>query len=181
MNAMEDNQNNNNNNDFQPTKELGLLTKYAAENAFGVNKMWTSIERITHFNDLTIGEIFDGTWMVKRDYIRILSVCISRIRTRKVKLKKLPKTLPNLDVLNSLELGLEENLLLYKNTILILCGMPDLPPKKHNSKMYKSSSVLTKKKSKEKKPLYRKTITTNGTLYNYSPPSPDFDYGITDT
>lgn len=181
MNIMEDNQNNNN-NDFQPTKELGLLTKNAAENAFGVNKMWTSIERFTHFNDLTIGKIFDGTWTVKSDYSRLLSLCICRIRPRKVKLKKLPKTLPNLDVLNSLELGLDENLFLYKNTILILCGMPDLPPKKH-----KRSSVLTKekkskeKKSKERKPLYRKTITTNGTLYNFSPPSPDFDYGKTDT
>lgn len=180
MNTMEDNQNNNA-NDFKPTKELGDLAKYAAENAFGVNKVWASIKKFAHFDDLTIGEIFDGTWMVKSDYIRLLSLCICRIRQRKVKLKKLPKTLPNLDVLNSLELGLEENLLLYKNTILILCGMPDLPPKKHNSKMYKSSSVLTKKKSKEKKPLYRKTITTNATLYNYSPPSPDFDYGITDT
>lgn len=181
MNTVEDKLDNST-NDFKPTKELGDLAKYAAENAFGVNQMWASIEKFSHFDNLTIGEIFDGTWTVKSDYIRLLSLCICRIRQKKVKLKKLPKTLPNLDVLNSLELGLEENLFLYKNTILILCGMPDRPPKKHNPKMYNRSSVLTKeKKSKEKKPLYRKTITTNGTLYNFSPPSSDFDYGITDT
>jgi hypothetical protein len=171
MNTMEDNQNIET-NDFKPTRELGDLVLFAAGKAFGANKMWASIKKFTHFDDSTIWEIIDGTWKVKNDYIRLLSLCISRIRPKKVKLKKLPNTLPNRDVIESLEKGIEEDLSLYEKAITVLCMMPDLPPKKHIR-----SSVLTKRPSG----YYRKIITTNGILYNYSPPSPDFDYGITDT
>lgn len=184
---MEDNQNNNT-NDFQPTKELGDLAKYAAKNAFGVKKMWTSAKKSTRLDDVIIGAMFDGTWPKKSDYIRLLSKCVSMIRQKKVRLKRLPDTLPNRDVMESLENGLEEDIVLYKKAITELCRMPDIPlktasakPKKHNSNTFKRSSILTKREDFRTSSYYRQISSNNGTLYNLSPPSSDFDYGLTDT
>lgn len=173
----------NNTNDFKPTKELGDLARYAAEDAFGVLNMWASIEKFTRFDHSTISMLFDGTWTVKSDYIRLLSLCICRIRRKKVKLKHLPVTLPNRDVLESLEMGLEEDIDLYKKTITELCNMPDKSSK--NSKFDRNRIVLYKGEDVRKSSpssLYRQTNAHNSPIFNNSSPSSiDFEYGITDT
>lgn len=158
MNAMDDNLQIDA-NDFKPTKELGNLAKYAAVNAFGLYKMWDSIEKFTHFDYSTINMLFDGTWNVKSDYIRLLSLCVCRIRPKKVKLKMLPDSLPNRSIIESLETGVEENLLLYKKVILELCLLPDIPPK---TKIKNNRSFII------------------GDLLSISYNS-NFEYGITDT
>jgi hypothetical protein len=185
MNTMEDHLDNNT-NDFKPTKELGDWAKYAAENTFGALNMWASIKKFTSFNDSTIGKLFNGTWTVKSDCIRLFSLCISRIRQKKVKLKKLPTTLPNREVMKSLELGLEENLFIYKKTIAVLCKMPDIASKMH--KNYRSGRsgkreriVLFNGEDFRTSSIYRQISAQNSSLYNNSPCSSDFDYGITDT
>lgn len=173
----------NNTNDFKPTKELGDLTLYAAGKAFGANKMWASIKNFTHFEDSTIWEIIDGTWTVKSDYIRLLAKCISTIRQKKVKLKRLPNTLPNRDVMESLENGLVDDFILYEKTIDKLCRMPDLPPKKPNKRRTastKKANLLTKGVDLRTS-IYHRQISAHNTLYNFSPCSPEFDYGLTDT
>ena len=184
MNTMEDNLDNNT-NDFKPTKELGDLAKYAAENAFGPLKMRTSIEKFIKFND-AIGELFEGTWTVKSDYIRLLALCISRIRQKKVKLKKLPNTLPNRDVMESLEMGIEEDLSLYKKTIIELCRMPDIASKKPKSQSICRSGRRTKiglykREDFRTSSIYRKISAQNSSIYNNGSCSTDFEYGLTDT
>lgn len=181
MNTMEDNLDNNT-NDFKPTKELGDLAKYASEYAFGALKMWASIEKFTGFDDLTIDEIFDGTWTIKSDYIRLLSLCISRIRPKKVKLNRLPDTLPNREVMKSLEIGSEENLFLYKKAIIVLCRMPNVPPKMHKPQTPKRyRSVLTKGEDFRTSSIYRQISAQNSSIYNNGSCSSDFEYGLTDT
>ena len=179
MNTIEDNLDNNTNN-FKPTRELGDLVLYAAGKTFGANKMWDSMKIFTHFDDSTLWEIIDGTWTVKGDYIRLLSLCIRKIRPKKVKLKKLPATLPNRDVLESLENGLEADLSLYKKTITELLRMPDIPPKKHNT--YKSGRIiLYKGEDFRTSSIYRQISAQNNSFSNLSPSSSDFEYGLTDT
>lgn len=195
MNTLEDNQNNNT-NDFMPTKELGDLAKYASVTAFGVKNMRATAEKHTHLSHTTIGEIFEGTWTVKSDYIRLLALCISRIRPMKVKFKNLPVTLlPNRDVLESLERGLEEDLALYIETIKVLGRMPDIASKKPNSysvarsgKSSKSSKsgkrtriTLYKGEDFRASSLYRQISAQNSSIYNNGPCSSDFEYGLTDT
>ena len=188
MNTIEDNLDNNT-DEFEPTKELGDLAKYAAENAFGALKMWTSIEKFTDFNDTIIGELFEGTWTVKRDYIRLLALCISRIRQKKVKLKKLPNTLPNRDVMESLEMGIEEDIFLYKKTITELCRMPDIVTKKPKSQRIgkidrsgrRTKIGLYKREDFRTSSLYRQISAQNSSIYNTGPCSSDFEYGLTDT
>lgn len=187
MNTMEDNLDNNN-NDFKPTKELGDLALYAAGKAFGVDEMWDSVKRHTHFDASTIWEIFDGTWTVKSDYIRLLSLCIRWMRPMKVKLRKLPITLPNRDVMESLENGLEEDLTLYEKTINELCKMPDIVLQtKKSRKSSKSSSgrrsriTLYKGEDFRASSLYRQISAQNSSIYNNGPCSSDFEYGLTDT
>ena len=177
MNTMEDNQINNT-DVFKPTKELGDFTKFAARCAFGVIKTTAKIEKVARFDDSTISAIFDGTWTIKRDYIRLLALCISRIRPKKVKLKSLPNTLPNRDVLESLENGLVEDLSFYKNTIVELCMIPDKQPKT----LKRHRCVITNKgEDFRTSSYYRQISSNNSTLYNFSPPSSDFDYGLSDT
>lgn len=57
MNTKEDNQNNNN-NEFEPTKELGDFTKFAARYAFGVINTSAKIEKVARLDDSTI----DARW-----------------------------------------------------------------------------------------------------------------------
>lgn len=192
---MEDNLDNNT-NDFKPTNELGDLAKYASVNAFGVKNMRASIEKSTRLSPATIGAIFDGTWTVKSDYIRLLALCISRIRPRKLKYKNLPITLlPNRDVLESLERGFEENLSLYKETITVLCRMPDTTTKMQNN----NSSAMSSRKSRSSRSgrrgrielykgedfrassVYRQISAQNSSIYNNGPCPSDFEYGLTDT
>lgn len=159
---------------FNPTKEMGNLLKYAAEKAFGKMKMWNSIERFTNFDYSTIDMLLEGTWPIKSDYIKLLSLCICRIRPRKVKLKKLPASLPERSVIESLETGVEEDLSIYKKVLLELCRFPDITPKS------------TSKKQEKQKPFeissyYRQTFTRNNNYNSINNTSSDFEYGITDT
>ena len=155
MNAMDDNLQTDA-NDFNPTKELGNLAKYAAEKAFGNKNYGLKAAQYLHLDFSTLNMIFEGTWNDKSDYIRLLSLCVCRIRPKKVKLKKLPDSLPNRTIIESLETGVEENILLYKKVILELCLLPDIPPKTKNRNIIVGD------------PLY---ISYNS----------DFEYGITDT
>jgi len=191
MNIMEDNLDNNT-NDFKPTNELGDLAKYAALNAFGVNNMRAKIEKSTSLSHTTIDAIFDGTWTVKRDYIRLLAICISRIRPRKVKLKNLPVTLPNRELLESLEKGSEEDLALYEKTITALCYIPDTSTRMEKSnrsgRSSKSSSsgrrariALYKGDDFRTSSVYRQISAQNSSIYNNGSCSSDFEYGLTDT
>ena len=188
MNAMGDNMDNNT-NDFKPTKELGDLALYAAGKAFGADEMWDSVKRHTHFDAATIWEIFDGTWTVKSDYIRLLSLCIRWMRPMKVKLRKLPTTLPNRDVMELLENGLEEDLVLYEKTINELCKMPDIvfQTKKSHKRSKNSNSgrrariTFYKGEDFRSSSLYRQISDQNSSFYNNGPCSSDFEYGITDT
>lgn len=195
LNTMENNQNNNT-NDFMPTKELGDLAKYASVTAFGVKNMRATVEKHTHLSHTTIGEIFEGTWSVKSDYIRLLALCISRIRPMKVKFKNLPVTLlPNRDVLESLERGLEEDLALYTETIKVLGRMPDIASKKPNSYSVARSGKSSKSGKSGKRTritlykgedfrassLYRQISAQNSSIYNNGSCSSDFEYGLTDT
>ena len=159
---------------FNPTKELGNLSKYAAEKAFGKMKMWDSIERFTIFDYSTINMILEGTWPNKSDYIKLLSLCICRIRPRKVKLKKLPASLPGRLVIESLETGVEEDLSIYKNVLLELCRFPDITPQN-------TSKKGKKQKTFEVSSYYRQTFTRNNYHISINNTRSDFEYGITDT
>lgn len=159
---------------FKPTKELGNLSKYAAANAFGITKMWDSIERFTHFKYSTIDMILEGTWPVKGDYIKLLSLCVCRIRPRKVKLNKLPVSLPERRIIESLETGVEEDLSIYIKVILELCQFPDIPPKNTSQKQEKQIPFGVSS-------YYRQTFTQKKYHNSINNTHSDFEYGITDT
>ncbi len=167
---------------FKPTKELGNLSKYAAEKAFGEYYRF-KLGKLLRLDYSTTDLLFEGVWSIKEDYIRILALCLCRIRKRKVQMGELTSTLPERRVMDSLETGVENDLLLYKKVILELCRMPDLPSKTSTSKRIKRRPFEEPRQTtcnkRIKRPPYeepRQTIYNKRAEFNS-----DFEYGITDT
>lgn len=157
---------------FKPTKELGFFIKFAAKKTFGESSYALKIGELLHLNLSTINMIFEGTCSDKKDYIRILSICLRRIQKRKMQLKGFPSSLSAQRVLDSFMAGDEGTQHLCMKALLELCSMPDRITKPHKKRNQTSSIGNTSSSASMQE------VDANHTLFGSNS---DFEYGITDT
>lgn len=150
-------------------EEIGNLVKYATCK-IKLKQKKLSDKGIT-VDQLSLMET--GEWTEKTEYIIVLSMILRRLIPLKVKLKNIPEQLPSRKKIESMMRGETGSIMEFKNLILALFRMPDLPPKTRTVNI-RDTRWIKNEKIWGNTP--RTIIKRNRTGWH-----PDFEYGITDT
>lgn len=159
-----DNNSDSNNNFWSPSIGDVALVKYALEKAVPKKK------KIGKLLDVDIPSIEQGMCGDAILYIRVLAYCTRLLVQRKMKISKLSPT--EREEIEKLMNGTVGNIGAYKETILSLGRMPNLPSKKKQFRHFQHKSI----KNSEPWEWYNNHVTYQRAGFNS-----DFEYGITDT
>ena len=111
-------------------EQRGNLVKYVLDKCGLKNKTLKKLfgEGLTDSDLLNL--LKEGSWQGRKEYIALFSEALRFLVPRKVKLKKLPESLPSREKIEAMMRGESDNLIEYKDLILALCRMPNRPPKR---------------------------------------------------
>ena len=163
-------------------KVYGSLISYASEKCHYKihSKKW--LKKMNLERDV-LNQILDGVWKDENDYIRLLSICLKGLLPRKVKLKHLPTGFPDRGKIENLIEGNCFSISEYKDIILKLGVMPDIPPQKRPTLNGKGLSYIGYLHTRHGSHRDSKGYYSNPYTQSEHPKQSnnDFEYGITDT